>query len=695
MPRPLILGNGTMLATFDRHMQMRDLYFPYVGMEDHTAYGDVHRVGIWVEGKGIRWFDDPSWKMTIRYKPETIVSDALLINDDLKLEVVAEDFVHPVHNVLLRRLHIRSTDGTEKHIRVFFHHDLSIYGDKQKDTAFYEPYTNAVIHYRQSRYFLVGGLTNKSTECLSSTKGGRYASVLHTMENLLSCGLASFSIGKSHYQGFEGTWRDAEDGILTEHSIEQGSVDSTVAIHCKTSPGEPTEVCMWLCAGKSLEEVLTLNETVLKETPERLHRNCANYWKSWVNKRSEHFGSLGGNLSKLYKRSLLTIRMLADNHGGIVAAADSDIMAFNRDTYTYVWPRDGAFVALALDQAGYMEVTRRFFDFCCRIQTSDGYLMPKYNPDTSIGSSWHPWYRDGKAQLPIQEDETALVLYALWKHFERVQDFEFLQTMFERFARKAAQFLTDFREESTGLPMASYDPWEEHRGIFTYTTACVIAGLSAGAQIAHVLGHHKHSETYQTAADAMRQAMLFHLYDEGTGRFLKKIKRHNGTTVERDATPDASVCVVWKFGILPADDPRIVSSMRQMRDALTVHTGIGGIARYANDSYHAVTPPSHEVPGNPWVITTLWNAQWDIVRAQSPSELDAPRRALEWVQKYATETGILPEQFNAFTGEHLSVAPLTWSHATFIETFLQFLEREKELRNDPLLSNASLPPVIQ
>ena len=50
MPRSLVIGNGHMLATFDDTLQMRDLYYPYVGMEDQTTYGRLHRVGVFVEG---------------------------------------------------------------------------------------------------------------------------------------------------------------------------------------------------------------------------------------------------------------------------------------------------------------------------------------------------------------------------------------------------------------------------------------------------------------------------------------------------------------------------------------------------------------------------------------------------------------------------------------------------------------------
>jgi glucoamylase len=679
MPRPLILGNGTMLATFDEHLQMRDLYYPYVGMEDHTTFGKVHRMGFWVEGIGFSWVSDGSWKITPGYKTETMVGQSQLVNEGLGIAIRLEDAVHPVHNVLLRRLMVRSLDGTEKRVKCFFHHDFHIYGDNQKDTAFYEPYTNSVIHYREKRYFLVGGLTDNPQECVVGHKAGVYDSVLHTMKTVTGCGISSFSIGKANYRGLEGTWRDAEDGELGRNPIEQGSVDSTVAIHAIVPADKETEVVLSLCLGKTLDEVVNLQQLVMEEGIEQLFRNTNNYWRSWVNKTHRDFGSLSPQAVDLYKRSLMMIRMHADNHGGIIAAADADIMAFNRDTYTYVWPRDGAFVSLALDNAGYGEISRRFFEFCDRVQSPDGYMLHKYNPDGSVGSSWHPWMRDGEAQLPIQEDETALVLYAMCKHFEQTQDFEFLQNIFETFVKKAAQFLCDFREDETGLPFASYDLWEEHRGIFTYTVATTIAGLQAAAQMSQMLGHHTHSEKYHSIADDMRQAMLFHLFDEETGRFVKKIKRKNGKTTERDLTPDASLAMVWKLGVLSPEDPRVVSTMKQLKDILTVKTGVGGMARYTNDFYQSTEHPSAEIQGNPWIITTLWDAQWRIACAKTVGELDAAKDMINWVLGFAANTGILPEQMHPRTGAPLSVAPLTWSHATYVETVLLFIEKEKML----------------
>jgi GH15 family glucan-1,4-alpha-glucosidase len=50
MPRNLPLGNGNLLVTFDNNYQIRDLYWPHVGQENH-ALGHPFRIGVWVNGQ--------------------------------------------------------------------------------------------------------------------------------------------------------------------------------------------------------------------------------------------------------------------------------------------------------------------------------------------------------------------------------------------------------------------------------------------------------------------------------------------------------------------------------------------------------------------------------------------------------------------------------------------------------------------
>ena len=45
MPRDLPLGNGTLHINFDTAYNLRDIYWPHVGQDLHTA-GDISHLGV-------------------------------------------------------------------------------------------------------------------------------------------------------------------------------------------------------------------------------------------------------------------------------------------------------------------------------------------------------------------------------------------------------------------------------------------------------------------------------------------------------------------------------------------------------------------------------------------------------------------------------------------------------------------------
>ncbi len=655
MPRSLVTGNGNLLVGLDSKNMLRDLYYPHVGMENHIAYQHLHRVGVHVDDR-FSWLYEDSWKHEVGYLSDTLVTDSKASHEELGLTFHFNDFVYPTENVFIRKITIENHYDTDRSLKLFFNQDLHLYGDKQQDTAFYEPKPGAMIHYRKKRYFWFSGC---STE---------------------ACGLDSFTTGKSEYQGKEGTWKDAEDGELQENGIEQGSVDSTVQINAHVKANEKAVVYFWICAGQKMGEVRRQHDFIMTETPEKLLKNTINYWESWVNKDPEKIASIPSDIQKHYKQSLLIMRTQIDNRGAIIASTDLDIMKFNKDTYTYMWPRDGAWVSLALDRSGYSEISKRFYEFCAETVTQEGYLLPKYNADRSVGSSWHPSFKDGRRQLPIQEDETGLVLYGLYQHFQSFGDIEFLQEMYMPLIRGMGNFLVDFRDKKTGLPLPSYDLWERERGISAYTCSTVYAGLMAAAYLSKILGHSNHHKRYEKAAFEVRESTLKYLYDEDKNRFLKRLTVDEKTgELIKDPIIDASMHALWIFGILPPDDDRIFDTNQAIFKALSVNTEVGGLTRYENDEYQQVKDDYSSVPGNPWIITTLWHAQWLMAVADDLEGLKPVEKYLQWTINHMNNAGVLPEQLNPFNGDHLSVAPLTWSHATFIETVLKYNERLEEL----------------
>src|SRR5262249_10620764 len=210
-----------------------------------------------------------------------------------------------------------------------------------------------------------------------------------------------------------------------------------------------------------------------------------------------------------YKRSLLIVRTQIDDNGAIIAANDYDVLQFGKDTYSYMWPRDGAYVADALIHSGHQAAARRFFELCAEILPEDGCLLHKYNPDGSLGSSWHPWVNHrGQRQLPIQEDETALVLWALWEHYATFYDLEFIKRIYTPLVKRCADFLVAYRHAETGLPAPSYDLWEERYGIWTFTTTTVWAGLQAAARFTMAFGDRALTRKYSEPAEEIRPPAL-------------------------------------------------------------------------------------------------------------------------------------------------------------------------------------------
>jgi glucoamylase len=650
MPRDVPVGNGRVLVTFDANYRIRDIYFPHVGKDNH-AQGNVFRFGFRAD-ETLSWVGS-EWTLEKRYLHETLVTDIHGQNGALEIAFESHDCVDFHEDIFIRELTVRNLSSRDRTVQVFFHHDFCISESDVGETALYDPQIKALIHYKGPRYFLMN-------------VGGDGVD-----------GVSEFATGIKGQPGRQGTWRDAEDGRLEGGAIAQGSVDSTLGVSLAMKAHAEVTFWYWMAIGTTHREVRLLDQLAREKTPHRLLDRTAAYWRLWVNSEDMDFAALPPPIVECFKRSLLVVRTQIDEGGAIIAANDSDVLLFNRDTYSYVWPRDGALVAMALDRAGFFELSKRFYFFCKDVIREEGYFLHKYNPDGTLASSWHPWVKDGKPQLPIQEDETALVLIALWRHFEMYRNVEFIKPLFRPLVTRAADFLDSYRDPATGLPRLSYDLWEERQGILTFTTAAVWGGLDAASKFSEAFGEQIRADRYRKAADEVKAGMDRYLYSEELGRFVRMLRPLPGGGFETDPTLDSSLYGIFAFGPYSPRDPKVVATMTAVRDKLWVKTPVGGLARYEGDAYHRVSPL---VPGNPWFVCTLWLAQYIVARAETEVELEEALPIVQWAAERALPSGVLGEQVDPFSDEPLSVAPLTWSHAAVIQVVMEYLEKIEGLR---------------
>ncbi|MGO4887173.1 glycoside hydrolase family 15 protein [Anaerobacillus sp. MEB173] len=652
MPSELVIGNGKLLVNIDEDLQIRDIYFPFVGQQNHVQ-GHANRIGIWIDG-AFSWLScDKGWKINTNYHRDSLVTKSKAVSTLLQVALIVEEAVHQQEMLLVRKVKVENLSNKNREIRLFFHQDLTLYENEVGDTAFFAPKENVMIHYKRNRYFLFNGqLDNK--------------------------GICHYTTGvKSYHQMSEGTWRDAEDGQLQFNPISQGSVDSTFSLETELQPNQQKSAYFWMAVGRNMQEVQKINQYVLNETPDYTIEAVNAFWRHWVNKSPLPKSNLSDEIMNMYKRSLLTVRTQTNVNGYIISANDSDILQINHDTYGYMWPRDGALVAVAMTKAGYQGMVRNFYRRCSEVLSKEGFLHHKFNPDTSL----HPYVnRKGNEQLPIQEDETALVLWALWQDYLETGDIEFAQTLYRSLIKPSAQFLINYIDDELQLPLPSYDLWEERRGVFTFTCSAVYGGLMAARYFAALFGEDELSHQFQYSAEQIREGMEEHLYDQELGRFVRGIYQDEHTgELKKDYTVESSLYGLFAFSVYGADDEKVVRTMETIEKELSVKTEVGGIARYMNDSYFKQTNNDSKVPGNPWIISTLWFTKWKILKANHLAELESAHETLKWVVKCALRSGLLPEQLHPYNGKSLSDAPLTWSHATFIDVVRDYLDTYDKL----------------
>jgi len=649
MARSLVLGNGNVLVCYDEWGQVRDLHFPQVGLENHVGEKLMHRIGIHVDGCTY-WLCDGGFSISIRYDADTLVANVEVQHAELGVRLVFIDTVYNEHDVFVRHIEVHNEHDTDRLIKLYFNQQFHISESERGDSGYYSPDLHALIHYKGRRVFLVSARTDDAY-------------------------FDDYSVGLLGIEGKEGTWRDADDGQLSKSAIEHGSVDSVLGLTLFISARASRTVSYWIAVGTTYGTVERYHRDILTRGPEHLIKTTRDFWRAWVHRRTFNACGVDSLFVSQYHRSLLTMRTHADNEGAIIASGDSGILQNGRDTYSYCWPRDSAYTVLSFLEAGHVSSSRTFHTFMDNILTDDGYLLHKYRPDRSLGSSWHPWVRDGVAQPPIQEDETAITLITLGKHYEVTRDVEFVENLYNSYIRRVADFLVRYRDKSSGLPLPSHDLWEERFAVFTYTASLVSAALKTAAQFAELLGKEIASKRWMSAAKEVQEAIEHELVDRD-GRVAKSM-RCGTADGERDYTVDVSAFYgLFRFGVLDVHDVRLAQAYERVIASLSVGKDGLGIARYEQDYYYRV----HEnTPGNPWVLTTCWVAEYEIARAKNAKDLVQPEKRLRWVLEQANEAGLFAEQYDPVTSQPLSVTPLVWSHAQYVTAFLAYTEKKRTL----------------
>ena len=604
--RTASIGNGRILANYDEWGRLVDLYYPYVGMENQTAGFPQ-----------LEYYNAGSPKElselgpTIAFSPE---SNSVILEFKLvDLTITRTDFTDVYEPVLFRIFKIVNKSSSEVDLSFSHLMDVNFYSNRVGDSAFYDPDLRALVSYKSRRYMAV------KVSCPGD------------------CGV-NYAVGKGDVEA------DAKDGKVDFKPVDNGDIFLAFSVSTRVKPSSAVKVYVSYAFGKDYKEVMNALNNVSPMRVELSFSTSANFWKAWINRGRVK----DGKYDFLYKASLLVMRSHLDERGAIIASSDYSYTSLWGDYYNYCWPRDSAIIAHALDMAGYGNLALKHFRILPKLVSEQGFLYQKYNPDLTLASSWHPRYMDGKPSLPIQEDETALELWAIGEHYKLYNDLDELTDVYRGFVYKAVKFLMSYVEE--GLPKPSWDLWEERYGVHIWTVSAIYAGLGSIRQLVYDMGDSSLASDIDLFLPVLRSTALSRLVKDG--RFVRMLDKD----YKPDMVVDSSMLAPALFGLVSPADPVMVKTAEAVEKTLTVN---GGLIRYENDMYRR-----EKVQPNPWIITTLWLAQYKAMLGNRQEAI----KYLDWVTSRATKTGLLPEQVDPETLQSTNVIPLAWSHAEFIIT---------------------------
>ena len=637
MARPVVLSNGQMFVGLDENGLVHDFYYPYVGLENLTnARNCQHRIGVWVNDQ-FSWIDDGTWKIDLDFEDDALISQLHMISDNLEIELYFNDFIDINTNTFIRRINITNNSNVSREIRIFMHQMFQLSNQGRADTALFVPEGRYILDYKGRYSLAIAGKFESGEE------------------------FDQYAVGNYGIENKAGTFIDSEDGELSNNAVEHGGVDSVIRFSANFDPKSSKLLNYWIIASSSQSDDYEINERLKNSNIDDILKEVRSYWRNWI-----HEGQV--DVPTKYKRnvnhSLLIIKAHIDERGSILASGDSSIFNYGRDYYCYCWPRDASYALWPLIRLGHYNEAKLFFEFARDTMHKDGYLMHKYQPDRAVGSTWHPLIHGKNKELAIQEDETASVVFMIGKYYQHSLDKTFLEHIYRTFIVPACNFMVRYVDKETGLPHASYDLWEEKFLTSTYTVCNVIAALDTATKLAKIVGSPDDSIKWQRTADQFRDNLVI-LYKDNN-YFVKGFLLDNDRNLNLDNTVDiSSLYGAFMYSGLEPTDPMILNTAKKVEDTILNSSPGGGVIRYNNDNYFLT---KHQYSGNPWLVSTLWLAQFYI----SIDQKDKAMELINWSLDRELKSGVLSEQFDPETLLPLSVSPLVWSQAELINTILDY-----------------------
>ncbi|MGH1565227.1 glycoside hydrolase family 15 protein [Mumia sp. DW29H23] len=351
--------------------------------------------------------------------------------------------------------------------------------------------------------------------------------------------------------------------------------------------------------------------------------------------------------------------------------------------YHLVWSRDSYEFGSAMWAMGDRAAARRIVDWLFRVQQKPDGSFPQ-NSDVTGKPVW--------SELQLDEVALPIVLARLTGKTDAAT---------YQGVKRAADFLASFRDEETGraAPYSPQERWENQSGYSPNSIAAQIAGLVCAADIARRNGDAASAARWLRLADSWAAQVkdwtvtttgplstrpyFLRLTKNGQPDTASPYQMGDGGPVQIDQrrVVDPSFLALTRWGILPPDDPDVVSSLPVVDRELKVSTPNGPFwRRFSFDGYGETRDGGQWTITDPGTFTTLGRG-WPILTGErGEQEVAAGRDAsayLATVAAAANSGDMISEQVwdgrpptgraCCSAGEGTRAAtPLVWSHGVLV-----------------------------
>ena len=395
-----------------------------------------------------------------------------------------------------------------------------------------------------------------------------------------------------------------------------------------------------------------------RQDAEKSLRETLDGWHEWAGKVKYR-----GRYRDLVMRSMIVLKALTyQPTGGIVAAVTSSLpeqIGGERNwDYRFCWLRDSTMTLSALLVGGCVQEAAAWRLWLLRaiagdpadLQTMYGVGGERRLPE--VVADWLPGY---EGSVPVRFGNAAVQQLQLDVYGEVIDTLHTaLQAgiPMERPVWGLVKALMSFLEDHWHEPDEGLWEVRGRRRHFVHSKIMCWVAFDRAVKMAEATGLAAPVEQWRRTRDAIHADVCAKGYDAKVGAFTQY---YGGKSL------DAATLFVVKTGFLPPDDPRVVSTVKAVRDGLG-HDGF--VRRYSTGTPHGTAVDGLSGEEGVFLACSFWLADALV----AIGHVDEARALFEQVAAISNDVGLISEEWDPQSRRQLGNTPQAFTHVALVNT---------------------------